>query len=125
MIKMISKLQVDRAVFSIDDPQLKMKDAVPNIRDAIGVALENRLWVFTEKIPYCMMEGDEYHIKENYYEQDPSDFKLGKVCSTCVYKDVCDGISTEYLDIYGEDEFSAVKESKHVEDIRDLKNEKG
>jgi hypothetical protein len=69
------------------------------------------------------MKGLEPHIGEilndlnTPYEKS---FERHKYCMDCVYLELCRGPEDEYLEQFGEKEFSPVVADRHVRDIKAL-----
>ncbi|MBU0758336.1 MAG: radical SAM protein [Nanoarchaeota archaeon] len=123
IVAVLEPHNIDRFTFVLTDTEILMSQVVGQLKNAIDSAIESKIWPFSEGVPLCMMQGYEYHISEIYY---PASRKMTKisVCKKCIYSPVCEGVDEEYLKKNGQEEFSAVKESRHVKDILNLKNEK-
>ncbi len=117
-------LGVNRVVLSLQDHNLRFKDLLPHIKFAINISILNRVWILTEGLPFCVMQGLEHHIGEIYYGHrniiDPKSYKHHKQCRDCMFGETCHGIEVEYLTRFGDAEFSPVKVSKYFQDIRSL-----
>ncbi len=115
---------VHRIVLSLEDHNLALRELIPHIHTAIQVSILNRIWILTEGLPFCIMQGLEHHISEIYCRHDnfmsPRIYKQHKYCKHCVYQAVCPGIEADYLNQFGHGEFIPVKESKYIQDIRIL-----
>ncbi len=114
---------VNRIILSIQDNKLSFQEAIPHIRNAIQISIFNRIWILTEGMPLCTMNGLEQHVTEIYSKWDTlfkTTFKHHANCSSCVYKELCPGIDKRYLDIFGEKSFIPVASCKHFEDIKRL-----
>jgi MoaA/NifB/PqqE/SkfB family radical SAM enzyme len=114
---------IDRITMSFDDSQLEMSRALPYIQNAIHVSILNRVWINTQRIPLCAMEGLEHHVSEIYHPV-AGDFEKSKHCKKCVYNAACPGVSTPYFDNFGFNNLEPVLESRHAQDIRKLHDEK-
>lgn len=114
--------KIDRIILSFDDSELEMSKALPHIQNAINLSILNRVWILTQRIPLCAMIGLEHHVSEIYHAPD-GDYKKSKNCEKCIYDEVCPGMSTRYLDNFGFSQLKPVSESRHIEDIRSLRNE--
>jgi hypothetical protein len=101
-----------------------MSKALPYIKDAINASILNRVWINTQRIPLCAMEGLEHHVSE-IYQPPAGGFEKSEHCKECVYDDICPGISTPYFHNFGFHKLEPVLESRHAQDIRRLHNEKG
>ncbi len=116
--------EIDRITLSFDDSQLEMSKALPYIKDAINASILNRVWINTQRIPLCAMEGLEHHVSE-IYQPPAGDFEKSEHCKECVHNDICPGISTPYFHNFGFHKLEPVLESRHAQDIRRLHSEKG
>ena len=101
-------------------------EIMPYVKKALDVGMKAGKKVTTEAIPYCMMQGYEQCIAEEYIPEtriydvdtieDYGDYRKteGKLkfpqCSNCKYNDKCEGPWKEYVDMFGSDEFLAVSE---------------
>jgi MoaA/NifB/PqqE/SkfB family radical SAM enzyme len=115
---------VHRIILAIQDHDLALKELIPNVQMAIQVSILNRIWILTEGLPFCVMQGLEHHIGEIYYKHDNAmnlrTYRQHKHCKNCVYKEICPGVEAEYFNHFGHGEFTPVKESKHLQDLRVL-----
>lgn len=115
---------VNRVVLSIQDHNLALKELIPYVHTAIQVSILNRIWILTEDLPFCVMQGLEHHIGEVYYRHDnmmnPRTHKQHKHCKHCAYKEICPGVDTEYLNRFGHGEFTPVRGSKYLQDLKVL-----
>jgi MoaA/NifB/PqqE/SkfB family radical SAM enzyme len=114
---------IDRITLSFDDSQLEMSRALPYIQHATHASILNRVWINTQRIPLCAMEGLEHHVSEIYYPV-AGDFEKSKHCKKCVYDAACPGVSTPYLNNFGFNNLEPVLKSRHAQDIRKLHDEK-
>nr|MDD3720102.1 radical SAM protein [Candidatus Gracilibacteria bacterium] len=104
----------------------KKSDCMPYIHKALDIAKKSGVPVFTEAIPYCLMQGYEWAISENIMPETSivdaefrtdsyTDYRWneGKAkrdeCKTCSKYKVCEGPWKEYPLIYGWDEFVPIK----------------
>jgi hypothetical protein len=114
---------VNRIILSFQDNSLSFKQVLPHINNAINISIFNRIWIQTEGIPFCIMQGLEQHIGEilaglnTIYSKT---FQDHNCCIQCIYKEVCPGIEVRYSDQFGDKEFSPVIENKYSQDIRTL-----
>jgi MoaA/NifB/PqqE/SkfB family radical SAM enzyme len=117
-------LGVNRIVLSLEDNNLPLKDLLSYIRVALNISILNRVWILTEGLPFCIMQGLEHHIGEIYYGCDskiyPRTHRHHKNCQHCTYQEICHGVETEYLNKFGHTEFSPIKENKYFGEIRAL-----
>lgn len=115
---------VNRIVLSLEDNNLPLKDLLPRIRVAMNISILNRVWILTEGLPFCIMQGMEHHMGEIYYGYDsniyPRTHRHHKNCQHCTYQEICRGVETEYLNKFGYTEFLPIKSSRYFEDIRAL-----
>jgi len=135
--KLLVKLDVDQFQFAYvhalgnamdnyDSIMPKMSLAVPFIKKGLQIGIKAGKRVMAEAIPYCLMEGYEKYIAENFVpetlirgakHQNTDDYttqrkvdgkkKFGK-CRICTYDDVCEGPWKEYPDKMGENEFRPI-----------------
>lgn len=104
---------------------MKISDAIPHITEAIEYDKKNRNIVKKiANIPFCFLTGYENYISEVAegkidiinprgkpfdYQGHRRDMKnFGKQCTKCRYLDVCEGLYTEYIELYGTDELIPV-----------------
>lgn len=124
MITLGINFGVHRIILSFQNPNLSLKDLLPHIKIAIHISILNRVWILTEGLPFCVMQGLEPHIGEIYYRHDNTmnlkTYRYHKYCQNCVYKEICPGVEGEYLNQFGDRDFSPIKESKYLQDIRVL-----
>jgi MoaA/NifB/PqqE/SkfB family radical SAM enzyme len=115
---------VNRIVLSLEDNNLPLKDLLPHVRVALNISILNRIWILTEGLPFCVMQGLEHHIGEIYSGYDtatnPRAYKHHKYCHHCMYQEICRGVEVEYLNKFGHTEFPPIKGSRYFEDIRAL-----
>ncbi len=115
---------VHRIILSFQDHSLKLRELIPHVHTAIQVSILNRVWILTEKLPMCVMQGLEHHISEIYYGYkdaiNPRTYKQHKYCRHCIYQEICPGVEEEYLNRFGHGEFTPIKGSKYIQDIKVL-----
>jgi hypothetical protein len=115
---------VHRIVLSVQDPNLAFKELIPNVHTAIQVSILNRIWILTEGLPFCVMQGLEHHIGEIYYRHDNMmdlrSYRQHKHCRHCIYQEICPGLDVDYLNQFGYRGFTPVKESKYMQDLKVL-----
>ena len=113
---------VNRIILSLEDNNLPLKDLLPHIRVALNISILNRVWILTEGLPFCIMQGLEHHVGEIYSGYDsaiyPRTHSHHKNCQHCTYQEICRGVETEYLSKFGHTEFPPIKGNKYFEDIR-------
>jgi sulfatase maturation enzyme AslB (radical SAM superfamily) len=114
---------VNRIILSLQDHTLSYQTLLPHIKNAINISIFNRVWILTEGLPFCMMQGLEQHVSEIYsgwntvYERT---FKQHRYCVDCIARELCPGIDAGYLKQFGDREFPPVSANRHLEDIRAL-----
>ncbi|MFZ3135820.1 MAG: radical SAM protein [Thermodesulfovibrionales bacterium] len=114
---------VNRIILSFQDNSLSFKQVLPHINNAINISIFNRIWIQTEGIPFCIMQGMEQHIGEilsglnTIYERT---FQHHNCCIQCIYKDLCPGIEVRYVEHFGDKEFSPVLANRYSQDIKAL-----
>jgi len=103
-----------------------MSLAVPYIKKGLQIGIDAGKLVMAESIPFCLMEGYEDYVAENFIPeteirgkkfQNTDDFtsqrrNLAKMkfpqCKECKYDDMCEGPWREYPEKKGFDEFKVV-----------------
>lgn len=101
--------RVDRITLALDEPGLSMSDAIPSVKAAINTGLVNSLWVQTEGIPLCLMDGYEHHVREAFTATD-RELARGPNCEPCAFT-TCGGVSPAYLESKGASELVPVVDS--------------
>jgi sulfatase maturation enzyme AslB (radical SAM superfamily) len=116
-------MSVHRIILSMQDQNLSFQSALPHISNSINISIFNRVWILTEGIPFCLMQGLEPHISEictgweTIYQRM---FQKNKECIECLYRDLCPGPDSRYVQQFGKREFSPVRAGRHFEDIKTL-----
>ncbi len=114
---------INRIILSFQDHHLAFQQVLPHINNAINISIFNRIWIQTEGIPFCIMNGLEQHIGEilaglnTIYSKT---FQHHNCCIQCIYKDLCPGVETGYVDHVGDKEFTPVLANRYSQDIRTL-----
>ena len=114
---------VNRIILSMQDHRLVFHTVFPHIGNAINISIFNRIWVLTEGLPFCIMQGLEQHMNEIYQGWDSlyeKTFKQHGHCFECIYKEICPGVESGYLEKHGDKEFSPVPANKYSRDIKAL-----
>lgn len=115
---------VHRIILSLQDDKLALRELISHVHTAIQVSILNRVWILAEGLPFCVMQGLEHHISEIYYGYksaiNPRSYRQHKYCNHCIYKEICPGVDVEYLNQFGYGEFTPVKGSKYIQDIKVL-----
>lgn len=116
-VEFISKeLKVDRITFSFVAPINKalenkhiipkISEVLPNLRNAIKCCEENNI-TFTVPlrcgIPFCMLEGYDSHVDPG--SRDTRDKMFFEKCKKCKFYQICPGVWTDYVNLYGSGEF--------------------
>ena len=115
--------RIDRYILSLDDSDLELSKALPHIQNAINLAILNRTWITTQKIPFCTMRGFEHHVSEVYHSHDNTYRKPG-ICNGCPMDELCPGLHDSYSGIDGVDALKPLQgNDQMIEDIRNLANE--
>jgi hypothetical protein len=115
----LASLRPDRIVLSWEINQQPVSRGLPILRNAINLALLNRMWVLTENLPLCFMKDLEAHVAELYLPPRVP-HKHAAECRKCVYERVCPGIPSRFLKTRGIQAVKPVSVSTHVEAIRGL-----
>lgn len=113
-------LGINRIILQVQDYHLSLEDVLPHIKNAVNLSILNRVWIVTEGLPFCIMQGLEHHISEIYYGWDTlfeKVFKHHQYCQDCIYQELCPGVEEKYLEQFGNNELSPVKENKYLQDI--------
>jgi MoaA/NifB/PqqE/SkfB family radical SAM enzyme len=114
---------VNRIILSLCDYGADLKNVLPHIRNAVNISIFNRTWILTEGMPFCVMQGLEQHIGEIVFGLNTTyekTFRQHKYCMECIYKELCPGMETGYLEQFGERGFPPVIDGKYHQDIRRL-----
>jgi hypothetical protein len=115
----LASLRPDRIVLSWEITQLPVSRGLPIIRNAINLALLNRMWVLTENLPLCFMKDLEAHVAEIYLPPRVPHEHMAE-CRKCVYEEVCPGIPSRFAKMRGILAIKPVSASTHLEAIRSL-----
>ncbi|MEW6584629.1 MAG: radical SAM protein [Nitrospirota bacterium] len=114
---------INRIILSMQDYSLPLRSVMPHIANAINISIFNRVWIMTEGIPFCIMQGIEQHVGEllsgltGIYERT---FQHHKHCVGCVFKDFCPGTEERYLSQFGDREFASVTAYPYLQDMKAL-----
>jgi sulfatase maturation enzyme AslB (radical SAM superfamily) len=114
---------VNRIILSLQDHRSPFQAVLPHIKNAINISIFNRIWILTEGLPFCVMQGLEKHMSEIYQGWDTlyeKNFQQHKYCLDCVYHDFCPGVESSYLETFGDKNFIPVTANTHLEDIKKL-----
>ncbi|MDD3119938.1 MAG: radical SAM protein [Candidatus Gracilibacteria bacterium] len=105
----------------------KKSDIIPYVHKALDIGKKCGIICMTEAVPFCLMKGYEWAIAEYNFMPETEVFDAectiesyaeyrwnegkakGSQCKICKYKNICEGPWKEYPEIYGWDEFIAVK----------------
>lgn len=121
IVALVINMMVNRIILSVDDYTISLKALLPHVRNAINISIFNRVWVLTEGLRFCNMNGLEKHISEIYSGWNADErFVYSPECERCVLKLYCPGISEKYASIYGYNEFEPAVDRKIAEDLRIL-----
>lgn len=114
---------INRIILSFQDYALAFRQAMPHLRNAINISVFNRIWILTEGLPFCLMDGMEHHISEIYsgwktiYERT---FAHHNFCGECVYSDLCPGMEERHLKQFGDMEVTHLTSRKYLEAMKAL-----
>jgi sulfatase maturation enzyme AslB (radical SAM superfamily) len=114
---------VNRIILSLQDYRSAFQTVLPHIKNAINISIFNRIWILTEGLPFCIMQGLEKHMSEIYQGWDTlyeKNFNRHKYCMDCVYHDFCPGVASSYLETFGDKDFVPVAAHTYAEDIKKL-----
>lgn len=120
MVHQVMPFRPDRIILSFEDNELSMTEITPHVKLTIQTSLLNQIWIVTERVPLCLLEGYEHHVSETVLT-DSIKRSQGGDCPKCVYADSCQGIDKEYTKKHGFDEFKAVSKSPYAKDIKGLR----
>jgi hypothetical protein len=115
----LAALGADRIVLSWEITQESVSHALPVIRNAINLALLNRIWVLTENVPICLMKHFEAHVAEIYLPPRTPHEQVTQ-CRRCVYGEFCLGVPSRSLKTPLIQDIKPVSDSIHVDAIRGL-----
>lgn len=104
---------------------VKISEAAKKIKEAISYSKDFGIKIYTEAIPFCLMEGFEKNVSElwnkdniitydfrerrDFSESISDKFKSKDYkCKNCLFNPMCDGTWIEYPKIFGYDEFIPV-----------------
>lgn len=114
-IRVLLPLGIDRVIISLIDSRLPFEEAAYFVHQACESGILNKVWVQTEGLPFCLMEGFEHHISE-VFNQVNEGYAKPKTCSQCVYNQVCLGVFKEILP-KAKDNLKPLKSSAYLEDL--------
>ena len=98
-------------------------EAAPFIHSAIDVGKSRGVFVTTEMVPFCFMQGYEKHIaetslpdieiralefSENFRDAKKSSRVKAERCGKCRHNDICEGISRHYAKFKGTSELTPI-----------------
>jgi hypothetical protein len=123
IVIMALNLGTNRIILSMQDPALSFQAVLPHIINSINISIFNRVWILTEGLPFCLMQGLEQHISEIYSGWDTMYermYQQDKQCAECIYKELCPGAEVRYIKEFGDREFAPVRAGKCFQDIKVL-----
>jgi hypothetical protein len=123
IVNLALSFNINRLILSFFDDDLRFKEVIPHIKNAINISILNRIWVLTEGFPFCVMNDLMPHVGEIYYGWDRiyhNDYRHHQYCQACLYKAICPGVKIKYLEQFGDREFFPLKTSKYFKDIKAL-----
>ena len=115
-------LSPDRLVFSFFQPEFPLEEALFHLQSTVETCIFSKVWATTERVPPCLMSGFEYHISE-FLGDCSGKYSQLSPCENCIYSEVCPGPAESFQKFHGEEELKPLKKSKHLEDLKALKNE--
>ena len=119
----VINLGINRIILSFQDHTLRIRSFLNHIRNSINTSILNRIWILTEGLPFCIMQGIEQHMSEIYSGLNSlcaRNLRQHKFCKDCIYKELCQGVEKRYLDQFGHKEFLPIKACEKFYDIRAL-----
>lgn len=114
---------INRIILSVHDYSIPFGSLMPHIANSLNISIFNRVWILTEGVPFCVMQGLEPHIGEllsgltGIYKRT---FQHHNACVQCIFRELCPGVEARYLAQFGDREFSPVTANKYTENIRAL-----
>lgn len=112
-----------RIILSLQDQNLSFSAIAGHISNCINISIFNRVWILTEGIPLCFMQGREHHISEIYSGWEnirQRTYQKNKQCAACLYENICPGPDVRFMGQFGSRDFPTVKAGRVFEDIRAL-----
>lgn len=112
-----------RIILSMQNRGLSFESVLPHISNSINISIFNRVWILTEGIPLCVMQGLEQHVGEIYSGWDTiveRHYVKNKQCVECIYDSLCPGTDVRSIAHFKNHGFSPVRAGKHFQDIKAL-----
>ncbi len=110
------QLEADRFTFRLEDPSLSLAEAGPYIKRAMDTGMVNSLWTQTERVPLCLMDGYEHHVREAFAPAEEERLRV-QTCAECAFQ-TCDGAWKPYVDAHPSAELLPVLASRQASTIR-------
>jgi MoaA/NifB/PqqE/SkfB family radical SAM enzyme len=150
LARLILELRMDAAIFTfphgVGNAKKNYEKLIvpystlwPLLRPCIDYLKANKVPVAVETFPFCVVPGYEHHIAECTMHQGESEVQFPnqrrrnwttlrlkqkskfEQCSCCCFQDICEGVWTEYSEMFGSQEFIPRQDAKYyAEFVRDL-----
>ncbi len=120
-IRLFLPLEIDRVIISLADSGISLEEAAQFVHNACEFGVFNKVWVQTEGLPFCLMEGFEHHISE-VFNQVKEGYAKPKTCNQCACNQVCLGVFNENLST-AQASLKPLKSSPYLEDLKGIANE--
>ena len=114
---------INRIIIARADLRLEIHTVLPHIHNAVNISILNRIWIITEGFPFCVMRGIEHHIGEIYtgwQDTGGTDIRHQDFCVECLFNELCPGVADMYISSFGSREFSPVRDTTYLDEIRKL-----
>jgi hypothetical protein len=103
----------------------RKSDVIPYLKKGLDIGIKRGILVMAEAIPLCLLQGYERYVSEFYIPPteirepgkvvknfDEVRIREGKIkfsqCKICKYNTICEGPWKEYIDYYGDEEFTPI-----------------
>lgn len=116
-----------RLLISFWDRSLSYRSVLPQIVNSIHISIFNRVWIATEHLPLCAMQGLEHHVSEMYTQWDtlyPIAYRKDSICTKCAHDPYCPGVEADHVARFGAHAYAAVPDSVRSRQIMKLYEEK-
>jgi sulfatase maturation enzyme AslB (radical SAM superfamily) len=146
LAKLILKLRMDAAIFTfphgVGDAKKNYKRLIvpystlwPLLHPAIDFLEERDLSAGIETFPFCVVHGYEHKVLECFLPQGESEVQFlnqprknwtalrlkqknkFEQCSICCFSPICEGVWTEYAEMFGSDEFIPRRDVKYYKEF--------
>lgn len=107
------------------DLTISLSEAAEKVKDAIQSCMDGSMNIFTEAIPFCLMQGLEKHVAELYFDNEIVIYdkykrfrysknlnhilkSKGEQCRKCIFNSICQGVWAEYPLTFGYSELMPI-----------------